>query len=38
LTWMVTPAVQIDAYGLAGLTRGSTDLSAGCGVSVFFQW
>jgi hypothetical protein len=37
LTWMVTPAVQLDAYGLAGLTRNSTDLSAGCGVSVFFK-
>jgi hypothetical protein len=37
LTWMVTPAVQLDAYGLAGLTRGSTDFSAGCGVSVFFN-
>jgi hypothetical protein len=37
LTWMVTPAVQLDAYGLAGLTRSSTDLSAGCGVSVFFK-
>lgn len=37
VTWMVTPAVQFDAYGLAGLTRSSTDLSAGCGVSVFFK-
>jgi hypothetical protein len=37
LTWMVTPAVQLDAYGLAGLTRSSTDLSAGFGVSVFFK-
>jgi len=37
LTWMVTPAVQLDAYALAGLTRSSTDLSAGCGVSVFLK-
>jgi hypothetical protein len=37
LTWMVTPTVQLDTYGLAGLTRGSTDLSAGCGLSVFFK-
>jgi len=37
LTWMVTPVVQLDAYALAGLTRSSTDLSAGCGVSIFFK-
>lgn len=37
LTWMVSPTVQLDAYGLAGLTRGSTDVSAGVGVSVFFK-
>jgi hypothetical protein len=37
LTWMVTPTVQLDAYGLAGLTQSSTDLGAGCGVSVFFK-
>jgi Putative MetA-pathway of phenol degradation len=36
LTWMVTPVMQVDAYVLAGLTGSSTDLSAGCGVSVFF--
>lgn len=37
LTWMVRPTVQLDAYGLAGLTSASTDLAAGCGVSVFFK-
>ena len=37
LTWMVTPAVQLDAYGLVGLTRSSTDLAAGLGVSIFFR-
>jgi hypothetical protein len=35
LTWMVRPNVQLDAYGLGGLTRASTDLAAGCGVSVY---
>jgi hypothetical protein len=37
LTWMVTPTVQLDAYGFAGLTNDSTDLGAGCGVSVFLR-
>jgi hypothetical protein len=37
LTWMVIPVVQLDAYGLAGLTGASTDLQAGCGVSVYFD-
>ena len=37
LTWMVRPNVQLDAYGLGGLTRASTDLAAGCGVSVFLR-
>jgi hypothetical protein len=37
LTWMATPVVQLDAYGLVGLTRSSTDLAAGLGVSVFFK-
>jgi hypothetical protein len=36
LTWMVRPNVQLDIYGLGGLTKASTDLAAGCGVSVFF--
>jgi hypothetical protein len=35
LTWMVRPNVQLDAYGLRGLTRASVDVAAGCGVSVF---
>ena len=37
LTWMVTPVVQLDTYGLVGLTRSSTDLAAGLGVSLFFK-
>ena len=37
LTWLVRPNVQLDAYGLGGLTRDSTDLAAGCGVSVYFR-
>jgi hypothetical protein len=37
LTWMATPTVQLDAYGLVGLTRNSTDLGAGCGVSIFVR-
>lgn len=37
LTWMVRPTVQLDVYGLAGLTPASTDLAAGCGVSVFVR-
>jgi hypothetical protein len=36
LTWMVRPNVQLDVYGLGGLTQSSTDLAAGCGVSVHF--
>ena len=36
-TWVVRPNVQVDAYGLGGLTRASTDLAAGCGVSVFVR-
>ena len=37
LMWMVTPVVQLDAYGLIGLTHSSTDLAAGLGVSIFFR-
>ena len=37
ITWMVRPTIQLDLYFLAGLTRQSTDLAAGCGVSVFVQ-
>jgi len=37
LTWMVTPVVQLDAYGLVGLTRSSTDLAAGLGMSVLVK-
>jgi hypothetical protein len=37
LTWMVRPNVQLDAYALGGLTRASTDLAAGCGVSVYIK-
>ena len=37
LTWMATPVVQLDTYGLFGLTRSSTDLAAGLGVSLFFK-
>jgi hypothetical protein len=33
--WLVKPTVQLDAYFLSGLTNGSTDLAAGCGISVF---
>ena len=36
LMWLVKPTVQLDAYFLKGLTSESTDLAAGCGVSVFF--
>lgn len=37
LTWMARPNVQLDIYGLGGLTPASTDLAAGCGVSVFVK-
>lgn len=37
LAWLVRPNVQLDVYGLGGLTRASTDLAAGCGVSVFVR-
>lgn len=37
LTWMVRPNVQLDVYGLGGLTQASTDLAAGCGVSVLVR-
>ena len=36
LTWMVTKTVQLDLYGDFGLTPSSTDLAAGCGVSMYF--
>ncbi|HQR48530.1 MAG TPA: transporter [Steroidobacteraceae bacterium] len=36
LMWLVKPTVQLDAYFLKGLTSESTDLAAGCGVSIFF--
>ena len=35
LTWLVKPTVQIDVFGLAGLTKRSTDLAAGWGISWF---
>ena len=34
---MIRPNVQLDAYGLGGLTHASTDLAVGCGVSVFVR-
>jgi Putative MetA-pathway of phenol degradation len=34
LTWVLHDRVQLDLYALHGLTSGSTDLSAGFGVSV----
>lgn len=34
-TWLVKPTVQLDIFGLAGLTKRSTDLTAGWGVSWF---
>jgi hypothetical protein len=36
LAWMVSNTVQLDIYGLGGLTAASTNLQAGFGVSVFF--
>ncbi len=35
LTWLVRPTLQLDIFGLAGLTKRSTDLTAGWGVSWF---
>lgn len=35
LMWLVQPTVQLDAYVLSGLTNGSTDFGAGCGISFF---
>jgi hypothetical protein len=29
--------MQLDAYGLPGLTRSSTDLAAGLGMSILFK-
>lgn len=37
LTWMVTPTVQLDVSADRGLTRASTDLQAGFGISAFFN-
>jgi hypothetical protein len=34
--WLVKQTVQLDAYFVSGLTNGSTDLAAGCGISFFF--
>jgi len=36
LTWMASNTVQLDIYGLHGLTSRSTALQAGVGVSVYF--
>jgi hypothetical protein len=37
VTWMATPAVQLDASADFGLTRQSPKVAAGFGVSVFFR-
>jgi len=37
LTYMLTPRVQADLYGLRGLGARSTDLQTGFGLSVFFD-
>jgi len=37
LTWLLRDRVQLDIYADGGLTHGSPDLLAGCGVSVFWK-
>ena len=37
LTWLLRDRVQLDVYGLRGLTTRSPDVQAGFGVSVFFK-
>ncbi len=37
LTWLLHDCVQLDVYGLRGLTSRSPDVQAGFGVSVFFN-